>query len=367
MGIEPNAWMKDMPRYEPGRPLEEVARELGLSGIEDMIKLASNENALGPSPRAVAAMQSVAERMHLYPDGGGYYLKQALADRFKLRDDQIILGNGSNELIELLGHVYLQPGDQIVMSECAFVVYKLVARLFNAETIATPMQAFTHDLSAMLQAITPRTRLVFIANPNNPTGTRVTSEALAQFLDAVPDHVLTVLDEAYIDLLPPAEQDQAIDWVRQGRRLCVLRTFSKGHGLAGLRLGYSLASTEVTQLLNQARQPFNVNEMAQAAGIAALADEDHLAATRRMVADGVDQLTAALDQAAIEYVPSCVNFLLIRVGSGRAVCKALEQQHVIVRPMDGYGLPDYIRVTIGTAKENARFIEALEQVLAVVH
>lgn len=361
--VTPNEWMKTLPSYEPGRPLEEVARELGLDGIDEMIKLASNENSLGPSPRAVEAMRKEAERMHLYPDGGAYYLKQALAKQLQVSPNQIIPGNGSNELIELLGHVFLSPGDQIVMSECAFVVYKLVAMLFNAETISVPMREFTHDLDAMLAAITPQTKLVFVANPNNPTGTKVSNEVLDAFIRAVPDHVITVIDEAYVELLPEGEQPDVLQYIREERAVCALRTFSKGYGLAGLRLGYSIASTEISQLLNRARQPFNVNYMAQVAALAALEDEAHLQATRTMTTDGLQQLGRALEADGIEYVPSCVNLLLVKVGEGRHVFQQLQQQQVIVRPMDGYGLPEYIRVTVGTAAENERFLNALRKVL----
>lgn len=360
---KPNEWMKTLPSYEPGRPLEEVARELGLDGIDDMVKLASNENSLGPSPRAVEAMRREAERMHLYPDGGAFYLKQALAQQLEVKPEQLIFGNGSNELIELLGHVFLSPGDQIVMSECAFVVYKLVAMLFNAETISVPMRGFTHDLDAMLSAITPKTKLVFVANPNNPTGTSVGKKELDAFIRAVPDHVVTVIDEAYVELLPETEQPDVLHHVRTGQSVCSLRTFSKGYGLAGLRLGYSIASAEISQLLNRARQPFNVNYMAQVAAVAALEDTAHLEATRNMTADGLQQIGQALDADGIEYVPSCVNFLLVKVGAGRQVFQQLQEQQVIVRPMDGYGLPEYVRVTVGTAAENERFLSALRKVL----
>ncbi len=360
---EPKSGMRNMPRYEPGRPLEEVARELGLDGIDDMVKLASNENALGPSPRAVEAMRAEAARMHLYPDGGAYYLREALASHLNVDPAHIMQGNGSNELIELLGHVYLSEGDNIVMSQCAFVVYALVAMLFRANTIVTPMRDFTHDLDAMLEAVTPATRLVFIANPNNPTGTRVSADALNRFIERAPDHVMTVIDEAYIELLDPADQPDVLRYVRDGRSVCVLRTFSKAYGLAGLRLGYAVGSPALMELLDRARQPFNVNTMAQVAAIAALDDQDHVEATRRMVRDGIEQIQQALDRSGIGYVPTCSNFILVNVGKGRDIFRALQQQHVIVRPMDGYGLPKYVRVTIGTTEENQRFLDALSDVL----
>ncbi len=359
-------WITKLPTYEPGRPLEDVARELGLSGIDDIIKLASNENALGPSPLAVEAMRTEAARMHLYPDGGAYSLRNALASKLDVEPAQILPGNGSNELIELLGHVFLSAGDSIVMSERAFVIYKLMALLFNADTVSVPMRDFTHDLDAMLEAVTPETRLIFIANPNNPTGTRVTPDALERFMERVPSHVLTVIDEAYVELLAPDEQPDTLRYIREGRSVCVLRTFSKAYGLAGLRVGYAVGAPDLINTLNRARQPFNVNYMAQAAAMAALEDEAHVEATRRLVREGLDQITAALDDAGIGYVPSCVNFLLVHVGNGREVFEALQRAHVIVRPMDGYGLPEYVRVTVGTQAENEKFLKALIGVLQAV-
>ncbi len=364
-GPQPNAWMTALPSYEPGRPLEEVAREAGLADISEMVKLASNENALGPSPRAVDAMQQAAHRMHLYPDGGAFYLRAALAEHLSVPSDHILPGNGSNELIELLGHVFLNDQAGIVMSEYAFVIYKLVAMLFNAETVTAPAHALGHDLDAMRAAITPQTKLVFIANPNNPTGTEVDHAALDGFIKSVPDNVLVVLDEAYVDLVPPAERPDTLQYVRAGRPVCLLRTFSKGYGLAGLRIGYAIGAPDLIQCLNRARQPFNVNYMAQSAALAALEDDDHLVATRQMVAEGLAQITQGLQAMGVEYVPSRVNFLLVRVGHGRRVFEELQREQVIVRPMDGYGLPEYVRVTVGTHAENERFLAALAKVQSI--
>ena len=363
----PKAWMSNLPSYEPGRPLEEVARELGLDSIDDIVKLASNENNLGPSPKAVAAMQAEAERMHLYPDGGAFYLRRALADQLGVEPAHILPGNGSNELIELLGHVFLGPADGIVMSERAFVIYHLMALLFGAQCVQAPMRdGFTHDLDAILAAIRPETKLVFVANPNNPTGTRVQPDELDRFVRSVPAGVLVVLDEAYMELLPPEEQPDTIRYVREGLPVCILRTFSKGYGLAGLRIGYAIGSPELIALLNRARQPFNVNQMALVGALAALEDQAHVEATRRMVREGLQQLEAGLDAMGIAYVPSCVNFLLVEVGEGRHVFQALKEQHVIVRPMDGYKLPTYIRVSVGTKTENAKFLQALATVMEAV-
>lgn len=356
-------WVRTLKVYEPGRPIEEVARELGFADAEEIIKLASNENALGPSPKAMAAMRRVIRQMHLYPDGGAFYLRRALAQKFGVDREQIMVGHGSNEIIALLGQTFLCSDTEIVMADGAFVVYRLVADAFRARTIAVPMRNFTHDLTAMLAAITPQTRLVFIANPNNPTGTMVDGAALEWFMAHVPPHVAVVMDEAYIELLPPEQQPDTIRYVREGQHVFILRTFSKTYGLAGLRVGYAIGSCEGVELLNKVRQPFNVNAMALAAAEAALADDRHVERTRRMVTAGLRQLERGCRKLGLDYVPSVVNFMLVKVGRGRDICKALEREKVIVRPVDGYGLPEYVRVTVGTRAENAHFLGALEKVL----
>lgn len=356
-------WLAQLPSYEPGRPIEEVARELGLETADDIVKLASNENALGPSPRAMEAMRQAAASMHLYPDGSSFYLRRALAHKLNVGMDNLVIGNGSNELIEFLGHVFLDGQSEVVMADRAFVIYKLMAMLFRAHTISVPMREFTHDVDAMRAAITPRTRLVFIANPNNPTGTAVEPDAIDRFVNDLPDHVLAVFDEAYVELLPPERQPDTLRYVREGRPVCVLRTFSKTYGLAGLRVGYIVAPPSYVALINRVRQPFNVNAMAQAAARAALEDDEHVARTRDMVATGLATLSRYFDERGLEYVPSCVNFILVRVGRGREVFKRLQREHVIVRPMDGYGLPDHIRVTVGLPEENGQFMRALDEVL----
>jgi len=349
--------------YEPGRPIEEVARDLGFNDPDDIIKLASNENALGPSPLAVKAMRNEIRRMHRYPDGGAFSLTAALAKKLGVDPECIIFGNGSNELIEFIGKVFLEPGTNIVMADCAFVVYKLVADLCRATTIAVPMRGLTHDLDAMLAAITPETRIVFIGNPNNPTGTMVTNRALDRFMDRVPEHVVVVLDEAYVELLSPAKQPDSLRYIREDRNAIILRTFSKTYGLAGLRIGYGIASRECIRLLHRVRQPFNVNAMAQAAAIAALDDNSHVARTRRMVQTGLKYFEKAFIRRDLPFIPSVVNFILVRTGAGRAVFNALLKEGVIVRPMDAYGLPDYIRITVGTREENERCIKTLTKVL----
>jgi len=358
-----NPWVAGLGIYEPGRPIEEVARELGFRSADDIIKLASNENALGPSPKAVRAMARAERGMHLYPDGGSFYLRQALSRRLRVDMEEIIVTHGSNEAIELLAHVFLDRGSNIVMADRAFVVYRLVAASARAETIAVPMKKFTHDLDAMLKAITPRTKIVFISNPNNPTGTMVDGRAIDRFMKRVPGHVVVVFDEAYIELLPPSRQPDVLRYVRQGRPVFVLRTFSKTYGLAGLRVGYAIAPREGVALLNRVRQPFNVNAMAQAAATAALGDDAYVLRTRRLVEGGLKQLMRGFTLLGLEYVPSVANFILVRTGAGRRVFEALQREKVIVRPMDPYGLPEYIRVTVGTRAENAAFLRALGKIL----
>lgn len=358
--MQPNPWIENVPVYEPGRPIEEVARELGVEDIHDILKVASNENELGPSPHAIEAMRSAAAAMHRYPDGGCFYLKERLAAKLGVRPDNLIFGNGSNELIEFLGHVYLGPGRRLVMSEMAFVVYRLVGMLFHAEVHAVPMQDFTHDLDAMLAAVTPETRLITICNPNNPTGTIVSPAQIDRFLDKLPGHVLAVFDEAYIEVMPEKDRPDLIRTIREGRsNVIVLRTFSKAYGLAGLRIGYAVADPGRIALLERVRQPFNINAMAQAAALAALNDEEHLARSLRMVEEGLSFFARELDALDIPYVPSSANFILIKTGKGREMCAALQQRHIIVRPMNGYGLPEWIRITLGTAAQNRRLMDAL--------
>ena len=312
--------------------------------------------------------------MHRYPDGGGFYLKQKLSEKLGVKPENLMLGNGSNELIEFLGHAYLAPSANLVMSECAFVVYRLVSALFNAEVIAVPMKDFTHDLDAMLAAITPETRIIAVCNPNNPTGTANTPEEIDAFIEKLPNHVLAIFDEAYFELMPDELKPDLLKHIRAGRKnVIVLRTFSKAYGLAGLRLGYGIAHEEVIATLNHVRQPFNVNAMAQAAALAALDDDEHIAKTREMVFQGLELFAEKLSSFAktsedmpgngIEFVPSCANFILVKTGNGMDVFAALQKRKVIVRPMAGYGLPDWIRITIGTPEQNEKVLAALAELL----
>jgi histidinol-phosphate aminotransferase len=358
-----NPWVNGLGVYEPGRPIEEVARELGFADPSSIIKLASNENALGPSPKAVRAMMACAADMHRYPDGGAFYLRGALGRKLGVEPGQVLIGNGSNEIIEFLGHVFLRQGTSIVMADGAFIVYKLVAASSLARVVAVPMKALTHDLDAMAAAIQEDTRLVFIANPNNPTATTVSREAIERFMARVPDHVVVCFDEAYVELMDPKDQPDTLRYVREGRNVVVMRTFSKTYGLAGLRVGYAVAPEACIGLFNRVRQPFNVSAMALAAALAALDDDEHVEKTRRMVREGLAYLTESFRGMGLAYVPACANFMLVEVGKGREVFQALEREGVIVRPVDVYGLPQYVRVTVGTGAENRRLVEAMARVM----
>ena len=362
--MKPNPWIENVPLYEPGRPLEEVARKLGLPDVSALIKTASNENELGPSPKAIEAMQQAAASMHRYPDGACFYLKQKLATKLDVSPDNILFGNGSNEIIELLGHAFLEPDTNMVVSETAFVVYRLVCALFNATCIQVPMQDFTHDLEAMGSAITPETRIVTVCNPNNPTGTSVDPQQLTTWIQTIPQHVLIVVDEAYFELMPYANRPALLDCIRNGKRnLMILRTFSKAYGLAGLRLGYAIAHPDLITSLNHTRQPFNVNAMAQAAALAALEDDEHLMRSYDVNVEGISFFEKSLTEAGIPFVPTTANFVLMKTGDARADCKALLQHGIIARPMTGYGLPAWIRLTIGTPQQNIKMREALRTLL----
>lgn len=356
-----NSQLQDLVAYEPGKPIEDVARELGLDPAT-IIKLASNENPLGPSPKAQEAMQNLIADTHIYPDGGGWKLRRAIADKFGLDMSNVILGCGSNEVIEFIGHAFLKPGDNIITAKHAFLVYKLMAKVFGAETIEVPDPGFVHDLDAMAAAITPNTKEIFIANPNNPTGTLVTQEQIDGFMDKVPPHVIVVFDEAYYEFVdnPP----DTLKYVREGRNVVVLRTFSKIQGLAGLRIGYGLGPPELIEILQRTRQPFNTNALAQAAALAGLLDEDHQAKTKAITDEGRTYLQNQFETMGLEYVPSFANFVLVKVGDGNAVFKAMMQKGIIIRAMAAYKLPEWVRISIGTMAQNQRCIEVLKEVLA---
>jgi histidinol-phosphate aminotransferase len=353
-----NPQLRELVAYEPGKPVEDLARELGIPHGE-IIKLASNENPLGPSPKARQAMIDTIERAHFYPDGGGYYLREAIAEHVGLAMANVILGNGSNEIIEFLGHAYLQPGDEVVVARHSFAVYRLMAQLFGAKVVDVPDPDFVADLDAMLAAITPKTKEVFIANPNNPTGTMVFQAEIDRFMERVPEHVMVVFDEAYYEFLD--EAPDVIKYVKAGRNVVVLRTFSKIQGLANLRIGYGLAAPEIIEVLQKARQPFNANGIAQAGALAGLRDEAHMNETRRVTHEGRNFLQSEFLDMGLEFVPSHANFVLVRVGDGKKVFDALLRRGIIVRAMGSYGLPEWIRVSVGTMAQNEAFMAALRE------
>jgi histidinol-phosphate aminotransferase len=355
-----NRFVCDLVAYEPGKPIDETARELGLDPSQ-IVKVASNENPLGPSPLAKAAMREALEDAHIYPDGGGYRLRTAIADSLALSRENVIIGNGSNEIIELLCHTFLNRSTELIAAEHAFVVYKLMATLFGAKYIEVADPCFVHDLEAMADAITADTRLVFIANPNNPTGTMVDQETIDHFINRLPEHVIAVFDEAYIEF--PHQAPDTLRYVREGRNVCVLRTFSKIHGLAGLRVGYGLAPVHLADLLQKARQPFNVNSIAQAGALAALADKQHAENTRRLNLEGMAFYEDAFRKRRLEFVPSHANFLLVKTGDGDRVFAEMLKQGVIVRAMRGYKLPDWVRISIGTRAQNERCLAVLDSVI----
>jgi len=355
-----HSWLENLIAYDPGKPIEETARELGIDP-GDIIKLASNENPLGPSPKAIEAMKAAAENVHIYPDGGGYKLRNAIAEKFDLRRDNVILGNGSNEIIELIGHGFLNPGDNVIVAEHAFVVYKLMATLFGADTIEIPDPGFVHDLDAMAAAITPKTKKVFIANPNNPTGTMVDEEAIDRFMDKVPDHVMVIFDEAYYEFLH--EPPNTLKYVREGRNVVIMRTFSKIQGLAGLRIGYGLTTPEIAAVLQKCRQPFNTNAIAQAGALAGLQDDEHQQNTRDLNDEGLQFLHESFEEMGLEFVPSVANFVLVKVGDGDAVFQKMLEKGVIIRAMRGYKLPEWIRISVGTMEQNERCVRELKSAL----
>ncbi|HEX3857627.1 MAG TPA: aminotransferase class I/II-fold pyridoxal phosphate-dependent enzyme [Verrucomicrobiae bacterium] len=388
-------FLKTLPVYQPGRPIEEVAREMNLPA-DSIIKVASNENPFGPSPLALAALQKAIASVNLYPDGNAFYFKQKLAAKLGVEPANLILGNGSNEIIEFVSHALLGNSSagvspaatdgkaaragalaagetpalplaaNVVVSQFCFAIYPIVAKMFGANVIVVPAKDYGHDLPAMLKAITPKTRIVFVANPNNPTGTLAPREEVIQFVNEVPDDVLLVMDEAYIEFL-----DDAVDLVpliRLGVRknLILMRTFSKIYGLAGLRIGYGIGNPDLIAALEKTRQPFNINSLAQAAALAALDDDEHVRETRSNNFGGLQFFEKAFRDLKLEFVPSFANFILVRVGEGQKIFDAMQKQGVIVRPMGGYQLPEWIRISVGTPKENERSLGALKTALGKI-
>jgi len=354
------SYVRAISPYQPGKPITELAREMGLP-VEKILKLASNENPLGMSPKAKKAVEAAIAGIERYPDQFDLIAKVAACAG--LGQNQVVLGNGSNDVLDLIARVFLAPGRSAVFSQHAFAVYPLATLATGAELICTPAKHYGHDLEAMRAAIRPDTRIVWIANPNNPTGNFLPYPEVRAFLEVVPREVIVVLDEAYNEYLPPAERVDTADWIKDFPNLVVTRTFSKIYGLAGLRVGYALASMEIADLMNRVRQPFNVNNLAIAAAVAALDDHLFVADSYELNRRGMEQIVAGLKRLGLEHIPSHGNFVTFKAGDGAAVNQKLLQQGVIVRPIGGYGLPEWLRVTIGSEPENARFLDALEKAL----
>jgi histidinol-phosphate aminotransferase len=350
--------------YKAGKPIEELERELGISNI---VKLASNENPLGIGEKARAAIQNAIADLALYPDGSGFHLKNALAKKYALMIEQITLGNGSNEILELVARAFLTPENEVIFSQHAFAVYPIVTQAVGAKAVVTPAINYGHNLIEMLERVTAKTRVVFIANPNNPTGTLLKQEALEHFIGMLPNHVICVLDEAYFEFVSQTETVDSVSWLQEFPNLIITRTFSKAYGLAGLRVGYSLSSVEIADLLNRVRQPFNNNSLALVAAEAALNDAEHVRATVENNSAGMAQLTEGFSELNLDWIPSAGNFVSVDLKQpGAPIYEKLLRKGVIVRPIDVYEMPTFLRISIGTPTENATFLDALKEVLTNV-
>ena len=356
------AYVRELAQYVPGKSIEDVARDLNLDP-KSIVKLASNENPRGPSPAVLAAIAAAAAEVTRYPDGNGFALKAALSEKLGIAPSQIVLGNGSNDILELATQAFLRPDDEAIYAQHAFAVYPLATRARGAIGIEVPARNFGHDLPQMREAITPRTRIVFVANPNNPTGTFVAAAELEAFIASIPRDVLVVLDEAYNEYLEPADRCDSVSWISRHPNLVVSRTFSKAYGLAALRIGYGIMDAGVADMLNRVRQPFNVNALAQAAALAAFADSDYVDISRALNRTGLAQLAAGFAALGIASLPSHGNFVLAKVGDATGVYQRLLAQGVIVRPVANYGLPEWLRISVGLASENERFLAALAAAL----
>ncbi len=347
--------------YIPGKPIEEVQRELGLS---DVIKLASNENALGPSPKAVEAALRMLSHVHLYPDDSCYRLKRAIAERYRMPEDCILIGRGSDEILLHAALAFLEPGDEVIYAHPSFVMYSFVSALMDAKEHVVPLRDFTHDLDAMAERVTERTKLIFIANPNNPTGTIVKEPQVRRFVESLPDGVLVIFDEAYCEYVEDESFPNTLDYIREGFGVLTLRTFSKVYGLAGLRIGYGFAPPHIASLVARVREPFNVSSIAQVAAEAALQDEEHVERSKKLVADGKRTLYRAFDELGLKYVPTQANFIFVDLGmDSREAFKWLLKRGIIIRTGEIFGMPTWARITIGKPEENERLIEALRELL----
>ena len=351
----------DLAPYQPGKPMEELERELG---VKNAVKLASNENPAGPAAGVIEALADGQKGVRLYPDTNGFALKQALARHLDVGPERITLGNGSNDVLDLLARVFVTPGDEVVYSEYAFLVYPLVTRATSGKAVVVPSRDWGHDLPAMAEAVNGRTKLVFVANPNNPTGTCNDRRSVEEFLSGIPDNVVVVLDEAYCEYVERDDYPDGLKYIDRYPNLVVTRTFSKIYGLAGLRIGYAIASPDVTDLLNRVRQPFNVNHLAQKAALAALADQDHVARCREINSRGMDRLIRFCASTGLPYIPSAANFLTVGFGPRTPeIYEALLHKGIIVRPVANYGMPEHLRITIGMPEEMDRLEDALKQVV----
>lgn len=348
--------------YEPGKPIEELKREYG---VKDIIKLASNENPLGPGVEVVEALKKEARNVARYPDGNGFALKAALAAKLSVESSQLTLGNGSNDILELVARAFVNPGDEVVFSQHAFAVYPIVTQAVGGSAVIVPAVNWGHDLEKMVQAITPKTRVIFIANPNNPTGTWLSGKVLNVFLESVPETIIVVVDEAYFEYVDDDTYPDSVAWLSRFSNMVVTRTFSKAYGLAGLRVGYGISSNAIADILNRVRQPFNVNSLALCAAETALADEQHLLNSIEINKKGMRQLTSAFDELGLEYIPSAGNFVSVDVGQpSTPAYEALLKTGIIVRPVANYEMPNHLRVTVGLPEENRRFIEAIRQIVS---
>lgn len=349
--------------YEPGKPIEEVARELGMPE-SDIVKMASNENPLGPSPLGVQAIKECADRVNLYPDGSCYHLKRDLAEHLDVKPENLMFGNGSNEVLQIIVDTFLEPDDEVIYARQAFAIYNLVTKVVGATAVVVDLKDYAHDLNAMADRITDKTKLIFVANPNNPTGVMVTADQVDLFMKRVPEDVLVVFDEAYYEYVEREDFPQTLDYVRDGRTVITLRTFSKVYGLAGLRIGYGISRPDIIEVMNKVRQPFNINTVAQAAARASLQDKNHVAEGVKINREGKEYLYGEFRRIGLDFVPTETNFILIHLDRpGAEVMSQLLKEGVIVRPMIGYEFPNSIRVTIGTLEQNKRLISSLEKVL----
>jgi histidinol-phosphate aminotransferase len=362
MTIQAPQHIQKIAPYQGGKPITELAREMNLK-IEDIVKLASNENPLGISPKADYAIQEAILEIARYPDGNSFALREAVSTKFGVAHEQIVFGNGSNDILELVARAYLSSDSEVIYSQHAFAVYPLVTQAMGAKGVVIPAKDFGHDLAGMLAAVTDKTRLIFIANPNNPTGTLLGKAALYRFLKQVPQHVLVVLDEAYDEYLSAEYKSEAIGWLKEFENLVISRTFSKAYGLAGLRIGFGLCHAQVADMMNRVRQPFNVNSVAQAAAVASLADDDFVERSYALNQAGMAQLKQGFDQLGLTYIPSFANFISVKVGDATGVNQKLLQQGVIVRPVANYEMPEYLRVSVGLFSENAKFLEVLARII----